>query len=623
MEAPTTTPNTPNAGLSSVVDTAIVGAGIGGTYAAWQLKKSPLFASTNIHLFESTDRIGGRFHSPILAGGCDPAAGVVDETLQPRGEVGGMRLRLGGPDTALLGACEELGIELGNFTLNTYYSDPALAAADDPRNPIYARGVIANKTAIADLIARNQTLTRDASGAFSGALPYFLEPHHRPWELAGLAVSGDMNAGLGAAEIENTCSTDNVCGATDCYLEQVNRLVDGEPLWRHSSYGDATREGKGPGSEWASMIGLLTGYETRPIDINQAQSTYPFGDPITKGYVRPLKGMQEMPIRFAETFAALGGIVNMNHVLKRVRTLDDGTFQLTFRKTVTSACTAVTTETMVEEVVIAKRLVLAFPSAALERVAFDTDTVENYVRALCAKILNYEMTKVFATWDTDWFKDALTSLTGNAFTVGRYLTGGVADQLFAWYPGTQQLEEPAGCSRYSLQFYITYYEKAMSSASDLEERAQACPDAVEGTDCATACGLDPANYVGNDIESGFTKLMWEPLKSLLEELFLTTVPEPLQVRMTAWNPNSLFSGQASVHWWRSGVPFYNDMFEATQPFAGLDFHIIGESVSCDAGWGNGGVMTAQIMLTSRLGVALPSFLSENDYCKLLPYIKLI
>ena len=102
--------------VDETIDTAIVGGGVGGTYAAWQMKSSDLFSDATIHLFESTHRIGGRFYSPVLAGGCDAAAGTVPEDEQPRGELGGMRLRLGGPDNLLIGACHELDITIVPFT---------------------------------------------------------------------------------------------------------------------------------------------------------------------------------------------------------------------------------------------------------------------------------------------------------------------------------------------------------------------------------------------------------------------------------------------------------------------------------------------------------------------------
>lgn len=45
--------------LLACLDVAIIGAGVSGTYTAWQLRNQGL----KVHLFEMTDRIGGRFYT--------------------------------------------------------------------------------------------------------------------------------------------------------------------------------------------------------------------------------------------------------------------------------------------------------------------------------------------------------------------------------------------------------------------------------------------------------------------------------------------------------------------------------------------------------------------------------
>src|SRR3989442_1777321 len=73
--------------MDDIIDFAIVGAGVAGTYVAWRLANTPIQelgalvparqGKPTIRIFEATPRIGGRLHT--------------EELRQFRAELGGMR----------------------------------------------------------------------------------------------------------------------------------------------------------------------------------------------------------------------------------------------------------------------------------------------------------------------------------------------------------------------------------------------------------------------------------------------------------------------------------------------------------------------------------------------------
>lgn len=106
------------------IDVAIVGAGTAGSYAAWRYSTDR--PNQDVHIFESTNKIGGRFYSPLI-----------DEELcnEARAELGGMRIR--STDLLMLAVAKALNVELGGFYLNRENNDNV----DDPDNIVRLRGI--------------------------------------------------------------------------------------------------------------------------------------------------------------------------------------------------------------------------------------------------------------------------------------------------------------------------------------------------------------------------------------------------------------------------------------------------------------------------------------------------
>ena len=85
-------------GPEDVIDCAIIGGGMGGVYSAWRLATAPesRIPVAGIHLFEMSDRIGGRLDTVRLPGMPHVPA-----------ELGGMRIMTSQP--LVMGLVKQLG----------------------------------------------------------------------------------------------------------------------------------------------------------------------------------------------------------------------------------------------------------------------------------------------------------------------------------------------------------------------------------------------------------------------------------------------------------------------------------------------------------------------------------
>lgn len=638
------------------LDIAIIGAGIGGTYAGWQLQNSSEYGASSIAIFEATNRVGGRFHSPVLGGGC---AGAAAGTL-PRGELGGMRVRTG-LDLNMIGVAEQLGIELGPFLLNDDPSTPP--TYDAPNNPVYVGGYRSARSAIAPLFATNSLLMSDNSLGFSGVLPFYLG-NKSGAPLSAVAATGDMSASFTSTVVDHlegdtsnlspharervtsfcascNCCHGNVpaaaaaapvphgCGSfcdSDCFIATQEYGINGTPLWQHSLFDSAVSDGTGPGSVYRGLIESLNGYHMPPSDANtgQAQAWGGESSPIN-GYVRPVLGMQEYPLALARAFEAAGGTVYMNEKLISVeynaRTTES---IITLAKTVTSACTNITTELPQRRRIRVKRLILNMPKAPLSRIAFTTASLQDKIDELTNYIQGYPLTKNFITFASDWMDSAVQAATGFPFTIGRFTTSLSASQAFHWYPGTQQLTPASQCgSKTVLQVYTSAAINAYRSNSALGN-ASACAATTDANQCAASpCSLNAAEFVG-PVSDGVTVLMWNALKAQLSTMFDTeNIPDPIEYKRTAWSADDEVTGMDAIHWFRSGVRWWEKYVDFLEPMPKV--HLIGEQYSIANGWGSGALETTMYMLTEKMGMPIPTFMARDgrsareNYCRMNAY----
>ena len=106
------------------------------------------------------------------------------------------------------------------------------------------------------------------------------------------------------------------------------------------------------------------------------------------------------------------------------------------------------------KIVKAKKVILALPTAALQRIEFVTPTgngaLHRTINDLASENVAIPLMKLFAAWPDRWWntvKNLDTFSTSEmpklispgretSFTCGRF-TNDITSHIFAWYPGTQ------------------------------------------------------------------------------------------------------------------------------------------------------------------------------------------
>lgn len=637
------------------LDVAIVGGGIAGTYAAWRLRSSGHVADAEkMWLFERSDRIGGRFNSPSI--GCDREG---DDKHLPRCELGGMRIRSN--DTLMLGVAKELGIELGPFHMNDVKS-----ASDKLTNPVWLRTKSLTRRAAARLQNDGKFLdqTLDAGNAnngrstFQGDLPYVGPPDDARTIIPedeecrfDESSSGPLNPcfGLKTRESDPTPIIRNPC--SDRNVKFMERKVGpmNAPVYDYSVWSYALAATNGSIDEQLELNDALSGYRgtigsgaaTNLGVADVALSNMPSPVPEARQnlyYQRPLLGMETLPKSLWRSYTCkYKGRTTTNAELLQVTRTKSHThpWRLLFRRTFTSPCSGITGmanekpchSCQLEFFVRAKRVVLALPKAALSRVQFNTeanaaresDNIQRTVTDLLATIVGAPLMKTFLAFKEPWWMQYVPLGGIEAFTVGRYTTSLAVNQLFAWYPGTQQEnDKPQPCQKVSvLQMYVTDSNHVSGWGGLMSPALLADCKVTNAAECSK-CFNETSGFFGkpaNHITVAFKDVMQRMFSHMFSSL--PKVPEPFEIKYMLWDANNLQTRSDAVHYYTAGVRWWEVYKEVLQPFTNL--HIVGEAFSFEWGWGEGALETTEHLLHEIMGLDLPSWLSQDDFCWSMPY----
>ncbi len=293
--------------MTVTLDTAVVGAGIGGAYSAWRLatEERCTVEASRVALFEQSDRIGGRLLTVSFPG-----------MPHVPTELGGMRL-LSSQDV-MMGLTTRLGVKLIDFPMG------------DDNNLAYVRG---QRFPLKDF--------NDPQ-----VVPYDLPP----WE-----------RGLSPAEIMSRAIDKIVPGATQMPPEVLRAVcrdmkIDGIPLRDYGFWSLLLQELSIEGYNMALIGG---GYNTLLSNWNCADAIpwYLADFPVTIRYYAPAAGMQQIPEKLCHEFQDAGGELHLGHQLLGFHKAEDGLIDLVFH------------DGHREQTYRAKRLVLALPKWALSQLA--------------------------------------------------------------------------------------------------------------------------------------------------------------------------------------------------------------------------------------------------------------
>ncbi|MGK9168462.1 FAD-dependent oxidoreductase [Inquilinus limosus] len=301
-----------SAGPDGVIDCAIIGGGMGGVYSAWRLATAPdsRIPAAGIHLFEMSDRIGGRLDTVRLPGMPHVPA-----------ELGGMRIMTSQPIVMWL--VGRLGFETVKFPMG------------GPQNLAYLRG------------------HRFHVGQYSdpSVVPYWLTDEERGKSPSQLVVQAIEAIMPGATKMTNAELRAACAAAT----------LNGFPLRQHGFWQVLLSQLSVEAYNLALAGG---GFNTVLTNWNAAEAIPWYMEdwsiPANQTpYVHLPEGYEALPWRLRDEFAAAGGRVRLRQELIAFTRRQDGLYTLTFHDHDAGR----------DHVALARRLILAMPRRSLDRIA--------------------------------------------------------------------------------------------------------------------------------------------------------------------------------------------------------------------------------------------------------------
>jgi monoamine oxidase len=299
-------------GPDGVLDCAIIGGGMGGVYSGWRLATAPdsPIPAGGIHLFEMSDRIGGRLDTVRLPGMPHVPA-----------ELGGMRIMTSQP--LVMGLVKQLGFQPITFPMG------------GPQNLAYLRA------------------HRFEVGQYADAakVPYWLTPEETGKSPSQLVVQAIETIIPGATKMSNAELRAACAAAT----------LNGFPLRQHGFWQVLLNLLSVEAYNLALDGG---GFNTVLTNWNAAEAIPWYMEdwsipPEQTPYVSLPEGYEALPWRLRDEFAAAGGHVHMRQELIAFTRRDDGLYAVTFHDHVRRK----------DHVVLARRLILAMPRRSLDRIA--------------------------------------------------------------------------------------------------------------------------------------------------------------------------------------------------------------------------------------------------------------
>ncbi|MBB5105246.1 flavin monoamine oxidase family protein [Streptomyces spectabilis] len=391
----------------ALLDTAIVGAGIGGCFLAEQLARERESAGHprggRVALFERTHRVGGRLWTVRMGQGPDA----------PVADLGAMRLHRG--LRRVLDAVARAGLtgDLVPFDFGR------------PENLVHVRGVT----------LRQRELTDPAR------IPYDLAEQERglaPEDLVRRAADALVP---GFTELRRTHHTaveqgDAHRAARTAAAFRAHRdraAVGGLPLWR-TTYADALRAVLG--AQAVALLHDTGGYDVATSGENAAEQLgLLFRTPPDAEYVTLRHGMQSLPLALCDRFTAAGGGLRLGHRLLRIDRAEPGAARTAAergepppRYLLTFALEDPRGRATGEHLrVHARTVLLALPPGPLRRLAQDGLPFTPRLRADLAALDAVPAHKLFLLYETAWWRRL-------GLTRGRATTDLPLRQL--WYGGT-------------------------------------------------------------------------------------------------------------------------------------------------------------------------------------------
>lgn len=342
-------------GRDGALDCAIIGGGMGGMYSAWRLATAPdsVVPATGVHLFEMSDRIGGRLDTIRLPG--MPHVPV---------ELGGMRIMKS--QSIIWALIHRLGFAPIPFPMG------------DSHNLAYLRGKRFEVGQYADPSVAPYALT----GAERGKSPSQLVVH-------GIEAIIPGATRMTYAQLRAACAA---------------ATLNGFPLRQHGFWQVLLNTLSVEAYNLALAGG---GFNTVLTNWNAAEAIPWYmedwsTDPGATQYYSLPGGYEALPWRLCDAFQRAGGKVHPRQELIAFTRRPDGLYAVTFHDHALSR----------DHVVLAHRLVLAMPRRSLERLAerpLDRAGPTEFfgkpgVAELLASVTGHALYKLALAYEQPWWR---------------------------------------------------------------------------------------------------------------------------------------------------------------------------------------------------------------------------
>jgi monoamine oxidase len=551
--------------MSEILDYAVVGGGCAGTYIAWRLSTAP--GKRSVHLYEA-DRIGGRLLTLKLSGNGDTPI-----------ELGGMRYS---PNQVLISnLLPELKLKSRKF--------------DYPMRFLYLR---------------NQRFLPGSSP------PYHLDADESSKDAVELIRLGIRKA-LQNLSFESSSSRDQVKS-----LKAKLGSLRKNPDWPRFSqlkakewgllkrYGHVGNTALYEIGFWNLLHAFLSseayffshdglGYQSVLANWNSAEAIPWFlRDFESPKYRSIIGGMDQLPARLAHSFEHEGGgFRQVEHRLTRIEmpSNEDKPFLLTLDTEAGN------------KVVQARHVVLALPKEALKRIEFGglkKHQVNRWRHDLDA-VRGNPLFKLFLAYKTPWWQQRYE----RALAPGRAVTDLPIRQVYYYSAHDSKIAradsgrgEPLALlmASYSDARYVDFWKPVLRRGGQ---------DAYHRDVELSAEDLDilaPFGASERMVRKAHRQVVNLHVNRYEDR---NAIPEPCLGLVMDWSRPPFYAG------WHTWEPRRRSWFvrpRMRQPFAPARVYVCGEAFSCEQGWVEGALRSAEMVL-KRLGFGPPKWVPSKAY----------
>lgn len=336
----------------TILDVAVVGAGISGIYSAWRLATSS--SAPRVHVFDSSDRVGGRLLSLVPPG--VPTARV---------EIGGMRYTSSHVQVA--GVVKYLGLATENFVVG------------QPNNIAYVRG--------------KRLRTRDLTDAKK--IPYDIAREDRKGLKTGFpALAAERFLQIVFKKKKVDLKTVNWLSVARTGRYEGHALTDLTMRYLFTrSVGHEAFQFAYDTSGYDSIFSTWNAADGFPWNLDD------YGTAVTYSHVTD--GYLTIALKLQQLFEGGGGTVQLRHRLVRFDrvTLDDGSAGVRLEFAAGARAKPVT--------VFARKLILAMPRRSIELLEASgvvLDANNRPVRALIESVTPIPLFKIALAYRSRWWE---------------------------------------------------------------------------------------------------------------------------------------------------------------------------------------------------------------------------